>query len=222
MASSSTRNGTTRPRNGTTPTRRPAKLSVAKRRQILTGARKVFAELGFEAASVDEAAARAGVSKATVYNHFDDKKKLFVACFAEGADELQEALRASLAEPVGDVERDLQHAGEQILKLLCSKMAVCLYRQAVASSARFPEVGETFYERGSIMYETIGSYLARWDERGALSIPDPRTAAVQFILLCQGELVARARLGLLREPSDELIRRTVRTAVAAFLRTYAR
>ena len=57
---SSTRNGTTRPRNGTTPSRRPAKLSVAKRRQILTGARKVFAERGFEAASVDEAAARAG------------------------------------------------------------------------------------------------------------------------------------------------------------------
>ena len=40
--------------------------------QILSGARAVFAELGYERGSVDEAAARAGVSKATVYNHFHE------------------------------------------------------------------------------------------------------------------------------------------------------
>ena len=41
-----------------------------KRRKIIAAARKVFAEHGFERASVDQIATRAGVSKATVYNHF--------------------------------------------------------------------------------------------------------------------------------------------------------
>jgi TetR/AcrR family transcriptional regulator, mexJK operon transcriptional repressor len=205
----------------TTSSRRPPELSPVKRRQILSGARAVFAELGYERGSVDEAAARAGVSKATVYNHFHDKKTLFVACFYEGADELRSELRESLAEPSGDVERALQHTGEQLLKLLLSPEAVCLFRQAASESARFPEVGETFFERVAVMYGMIASFLERWDERGALAISDSRTAAVQFVLLCQGDLVVRARLGMLRDPPDALVRRTVRDAVATFLRAYA-
>ena len=45
---------------------RPAtpQLSAAKRRQILAGARETFRELGYEHASVDAIAARAGVAKA--------------------------------------------------------------------------------------------------------------------------------------------------------------
>jgi AcrR family transcriptional regulator len=192
-----------------------------KRRQILSGARKAFAELGYERASVDDAAARAGVSKATVYNHFHDKKTLFISCFSEEADALREELRASLAEPAGDVERSLQAVGEKLLKFLCSRGAVCLFRQAVAETVRFPEVGETYYERAAVMYATIGSYLERWHERGALSIPDPHLAAVQFAQLCQGDLVSRARLGLVREPPEAHIRRTVKSGVATFLRAYA-
>jgi TetR/AcrR family transcriptional repressor of mexJK operon len=200
--------------------RRPGEPSPAKRRQILSGARSAFAELGYERASVDEAAARAGVSKATVYNHFHDKKTLFISCFSEEADALREELRTSLAEPVGDVERSLQQVGEKLLRFLCSPAAVCTFRQAVAEAARFPEVGQTFYERAATMYATISAYLARWDERGDLAIPDPRTAAVQFVMLCQGEHVVRARLGL-GAPADALVRRSVKSAVATFLRAYA-
>ncbi len=68
----------------------------AKRRQILSGARQVFGELGFERASVDLIAARAGVSKATVYNHFEDKKALFVAAVVQEADEMRARFRGCL------------------------------------------------------------------------------------------------------------------------------
>ena len=45
----------------------------AKRRQIVEGARKVFRELGFDAASMGEIAKAAGVSKGTLYVYFADK-----------------------------------------------------------------------------------------------------------------------------------------------------
>src|SRR5436309_16054133 len=51
----------------------------SKRRQILDGARKVFMDLGFDGASMNEIARSAGVSKGTLYVYFDDKNRLFEA-----------------------------------------------------------------------------------------------------------------------------------------------
>src|SRR5512132_4244966 len=87
----------------------------AKRLQILAGARQVFGELGFERASVDLIASRAGVSKATIYNHYEDKKALFIACVTQEADEMRAGLSACLGEPAGGVEQVLQLIGEQAM-----------------------------------------------------------------------------------------------------------
>ncbi len=50
-----------------------------KRQAILTGAVNVFIESGYELASMDRIAEVAGVSKRTVYNHFQSKESLFEA-----------------------------------------------------------------------------------------------------------------------------------------------
>ena len=51
----------------------------AKRRQIIEGARAVFLAQGFDAASMNDIARKAGVSKGTLYVYFDSKEALFVA-----------------------------------------------------------------------------------------------------------------------------------------------
>src|SRR5690606_28220951 len=95
----------------------PAAVPCApNRRKILAGAREVFMECGFDRASVDAIAARAGVAKATVYNHFQDKAQLFVASFSEEADCVRAELVACLtAEPEGSVETALERAGEKLV-----------------------------------------------------------------------------------------------------------
>jgi AcrR family transcriptional regulator len=203
---------------------RPVDPPNAKRRQILAGARDAFGELGFERASVDLVAARAGVSKATVYNHFRDKRALFMACFFEDADDLRQELSAALSqEPAGDVESALQSIGEKLLQVLVSPPIVSLYRHTMAEVGRLPEIGEWLFERGpDVGYRMIGAYLQRWHEKGALQIDDARAAAVQFHLLCQGEVVVRARLGVDERPPREVVAETVRRAVRTFLRAYAR
>ncbi|HSD19013.1 MAG TPA: TetR/AcrR family transcriptional regulator [Anaeromyxobacter sp.] len=192
-----------------------------KRRQILLGARQVFAEMGFERASVDLIASRAGVSKATVYNHFEDKKALFVACATQEADEMREGLRACLGEPAGDVEHVLQVIGEKVMTLSLSPAIVALYRHVSPEAARFPDIGQMIFDRGPrVLHDAIGSYLERWDRSGALRIDDARAAAVQFLALCQGELVLRSRLGILTYPVDEQVRETVSRAVRTFVRAF--
>ncbi|MDR3534632.1 MAG: TetR/AcrR family transcriptional regulator, partial [Rhodopila sp.] len=62
-------------------------LSPEKRAQILNGAATVFAADGYEGASMARIAAVAGVSKGTLYNHFDGKAALFVAYVSETCDQ---------------------------------------------------------------------------------------------------------------------------------------
>lgn len=53
-------------------------MSAAQRREQLIGVgREVFAERGFDAASVEEVAERAAVSKPVVYEHFGGKEGLY-------------------------------------------------------------------------------------------------------------------------------------------------
>ena len=49
---------------------------MAKRQSILDVAKCLFLELGYEGSSMDSIALAAGVSKLTVYNHFNDKETL--------------------------------------------------------------------------------------------------------------------------------------------------
>jgi AcrR family transcriptional regulator len=44
---------------------------------ILAAARKLFAAEGFDAVSIDDIAARAGVAKGAVYHHFESKEAIF-------------------------------------------------------------------------------------------------------------------------------------------------
>lgn len=194
-----------------------------KRRQILAGAREVFSEMGFERASVDQVAARAGVSKATVYNHFLDKKTLFVACFSEEADALRDSVRCKLlrSEPAGEVASSLQAVGEHLLSLFLEPAIVALYRNTAAEVERFPELGRMLFERGpAAMQAAVTEYLRRWHDAGALTIDDPHTAAVQFLVLCRGDLACRSQFGVLPDPLAPAIAATVERAVAVFLAAY--
>jgi AcrR family transcriptional regulator len=193
----------------------------AKRRQILDGARQVFGELGFERASVDLIAARAGVSKATVYNHFADKQALFVAAVVEECEALRPGVTRCLERTGGSVEDSLQRLGEKVTGVLLTPAAARLYRQAIGESTRLPEIGRMVYERGTVaIRDAVASHLVHWNDAGALRIDDPPAAANAFVALCQGDLSTRARLGVLEYPVEEQVRASVKRAVQIFLRAY--
>jgi TetR/AcrR family transcriptional repressor of mexJK operon len=197
-------------------------LSAAKRRQILVGARQVFIELGFERASVGLMAERAGVSKATLYNHFADKAALFVACCDEECAEARAAVTGMLeAQSAGDLEGDLFVLGEKIHRLLISPTTMALHRVIVAEAPRFPEVGRHLYEMiERHVGDFLGAFLELWRDRGALVVDDPLLAANQFVDLCHGDAFRRMELGVVKEISDEEVRAAVAAAVRTFLRAH--
>src|SRR3954467_13659308 len=81
----------------------------SKRRQILDGARKMFMDLGFDGASMNEIARAAGVSKGTLYVYFADKNRLFEAIMEEEA--LEQGKVVFNLDPARDAETTLRDFG---------------------------------------------------------------------------------------------------------------
>ena len=77
-------------------TRAPRLPREQRRQQVLEAALDVFAASGYHAASMDEIAERAGVSKPVLYQHFPGKLDLYLALLDAGIDELMVAARSAL------------------------------------------------------------------------------------------------------------------------------
>ncbi|WP_293782009.1 TetR/AcrR family transcriptional regulator [uncultured Aeromicrobium sp.] len=78
---------------------------TARRAQLLEVARGVFVEQGYHAASMDEIAERAGVSKPVLYQHFPGKLDLYLALLSTSCDEIIEGVRAALASTTDNPRR---------------------------------------------------------------------------------------------------------------------
>src|SRR5258705_4232955 len=89
----------------------------SKRRQILDGARKLFLDLGFDAASMGEIARAAGVSKGTLYVYFADKNRLFEAIVKEEV--LEQGKVVFNFDPARDVTTTLMEFGQAYIQVLC-------------------------------------------------------------------------------------------------------
>lgn len=76
-----------------TPTRLPRRQ---RRESLLAAAREVFVETGYHAAAMDEIAARAGVTKPVLYQHFGSKRDLYLAVLDNGMEHFTAALGTAL------------------------------------------------------------------------------------------------------------------------------
>jgi len=65
-----------------------------KARQIVEQAMFVFARHGYNATTMEAIAEQAGIGKGTLYEYFESKQKLFLACFETYMDQYVEAVEA--------------------------------------------------------------------------------------------------------------------------------
>ncbi|HUR72823.1 MAG TPA: TetR/AcrR family transcriptional regulator [Sporichthya sp.] len=63
---------------------------------MLDVAEQIFGELGYQASSMDEIAARAGVSKPMLYHYYGSKERLFLACLRRARDGMRGAILAGV------------------------------------------------------------------------------------------------------------------------------
>jgi TetR/AcrR family transcriptional regulator, mexJK operon transcriptional repressor len=195
-------------------------LSDAKHEQILSAARRVFLEDGLDGASMQRITELSGVSKATVYNHFPGKDRLFEAVMLEEVRKLRDSsfkLRSGLDKP----EDVLFRLGVGLVSGILQPQNLKIARQLVADGWRFPHLGRAFMAEGPDRgAELLASYLQHLCSQGLLRIDDPVLAAHQFVALAEVGQANQAHMtGEL--PSQDAIASRVRSAVRLFMRGYA-
>ena len=195
-------------------------LSPEKHRQILRGAAIIFAQDGYEGASMSRIAACAGVSKGTLYNYFAGKAELFSAWVA-GECERNLSHVFEEGELDGQLKAGLLTLGERIVRMMMSPTGLTIYRLTVAEASKFPSLARGFYEAGPAR---ATGFMATWlvgqVQSGTLTIPDPAFAAEQFFALCQTRIGMLRRLELMTEIDETLLRQVVDSTVTMFLNTY--
>lgn len=161
-----------------------------KRRAILDAAVRLFCALGYARTSVDDIAAEAGVGKQTVYGHFGDKQRLFLAAVEEARAALR-ADQADLVTDTGDPRADLTEVGQRILEVALSPTVSALHRLTIAELPHHPELQRAWREGTEPTVDhALASYLRACHAAGTLSVLNPVHAARQFAY----QVIMEARL----------------------------
>ncbi|WP_018182682.1 TetR/AcrR family transcriptional regulator [Kaistia granuli] len=191
-----------------------------KREQIMRGASQVFLEKGFDAASMNDIARAAGVSKGTLYVYFANKERLFVELIS--SEKREELFRiVTLDFDNHDVEAVLKKFGRELCAILTKPYYVKAMRSVFSIINRMPEIGVEFYTNGpALCTDLLRQYLEAQTKAGVLVIDDCALASQQFVELSQSGIMRRVLFGVIDTPDAEEIGRRVDSAVVVFLKSY--
>ncbi len=208
----------------------PAKLparSERKRQVIAEAATEAFLGNGYTRTSMDDIARLAGVSKQTIYMHFDDKERLLFAVVMADHDRCQHAVRRrhppARRRPTTSSATYASTPAEQLFVVLQPR-PLQLRRLVIAEAVSFPELGRAFYELGPgrTIKELTSVFTPPRHNRGLLRAPDAARAASDFNWLIMSEPINRAMLlGDDQAPSRSSINRWADHAVRTFLAAYS-
>ncbi len=192
---------------------------LGKRAAILDAAKEMFIELGFNGVSMDGIAARAGVSKLTVYSHFGDKDTLFAqAIQAKCVEMMPDALFITDSE--GPLHDQLLGIGHAFFALISSDAAIATQSMMLTPDTD-DRIRQMFWQAGPQRTETaLADFLAARTARGELAITDTHLAARQFFCLIKGELHTHMMCGLCRAPEQHDTDAHIAASVDFFIRAY--
>lgn len=123
-----------------------ASESLQLTEHIIEIATQLFLKEGFEATSIDNLVAIAGISKRTFYLRFASKSDLFTAVVVRFTEQRLKRLNVS---PAGRTpEQQLESIAVQLLRVCTEPDTVALDRVVTAEVKRFPELGRIIYDFG--------------------------------------------------------------------------
>jgi AcrR family transcriptional regulator len=200
--------------------------TARKRRAILNAAADVFLQHGYLGASMDEVAARASVSKQTVYKQFADKQHLFseivLGTTASVVDGFAQAYGSTL-DGATDMQQAFRDLARRSLEILVAPGMLPLRRLIIAEADRFPEISTSWFEDGfHRALVLLGESMQRLAARGLLrGLSDPTLAAYQFAGLVMYKPMNQAMFaGSASRPNDDELERIAVRAAEVFLAAY--
>ena len=207
--------------SGQTPSARMGRpVDLAKEAKILEAAKNAFLENPYDRISMDALAARAGVSKVTLYAKYKSKDQLFVAAMSVGCSPIYEnaKLEVEAGKPLAET---LERLGIDFIKMMLHPEIAALHGVMMQALATQPELPRAFYER--VVHNStniLADVLTIADKRGEIACDQPYLAAVQYIAMVQGEFRYKQELGVTRGVDEDELKLFVKSCVRVFLRRW--
>ena len=195
---------------------------AAKALAILDAGWALFLERGVSATPIEAIAARAGVSKVTLYTHFPDRSALFHAAMHREMDRIGAAQRAAGEDAAAPVAIRLEAFGHGLMAFLTSPAATDFYGAVASELRRHPELAQAFHELGpGRSRANLAAVIATAVTRGEL-VPAcvAEDAAEQLFGLWQGFSNFQLLLAIDIDAVRAAVPLRVQRGVAAFLRLY--
>lgn len=197
-----------------------------KRADILTAAHTLFMEQGYGPTSMDAIAAKAGVSKRTIYSHFQSKDGLFGAMMDAACENIGGAPVLTLppGAPMPDIppREALTQMGRRFLKIIYSPEGISVFRIVINEAHRFPDLAKAFHDNGvASLKRALTNYFGSRVAAGDLAMDDPLDAAYAYIGLLQSNPHLEVMLGFRPAPETDEICAIVDGAVDKMMALYA-
>ena len=203
--------------------RRRPRLTGERLNELLDIAAEVFIADGFQGASTNVIAQRAGASKTSLYSRFPTKEDLFLAVLEHRMSRIFQLVVATIP-PEAPTRAALLAFGAQLLKSVFNDAQIALFRTVSMETARFPQLGRRFFELGPGQgLSALSGYLRAQVAQGALRREDPQMMAQHFLGMLGGLPLLFALLGItthLKTPKQRA--QHLEGAVDAFLLAYAK
>lgn len=163
---------------------------VANRQAILDAARGVFAEMGYESATVRDIIRRTGLSVGAFYNYFRSRDEVFEALADDGARRFRPILRACW-EQAADFEGYLRSAIQAYYDFVAEEHQA--WQLHPRNDERQPHISIQTPEMERVFEEVRDAFAAAIDKGGA-----PRVDA---------DYLAAACIAIAREVGERMLRR---------------
>ena len=167
-----------------------------QRERLLRAAAREFADRGYAGASSESISRRAGMSKATFYEHFSNKEECMLALFDMGAELVQAAMaEAARNAPVGDARERLRAGTRAFLGALAAhpEFAQTLLVEIIGAGPLAAQRRDQILQAFAGVVDAENAAAARRGLMGRFSSPHDAFAVVGAVT----ELVSRqVRLGV--------------------------
>jgi AcrR family transcriptional regulator len=141
------------------------RLKHARTKELRDVALALFVEQGFNATLTEDIAARAGVSKGTLYLYYPSKEKLLKAAIASPAQKALAKVRP-MAERVGNSTVVLRRVLSDVWAQLQDETVGSVVELAVAEARRFPEIMEVWLRKvARLLHSLIADVVLRGMDR---------------------------------------------------------
>jgi len=185
----------------------------SKRQCIISAATQLFLEYGSTHVSMDKIALAAPVSKATLYNHFENKNALLAAVIAQFCESLLFTMNQAVT-AADSVENNLYKIATAFVAFIFREDALALYRLVIAESHTFPELGQLVYDSSvQAVLKCLEAYLSQLPS----CTIEPAFAADAFFSLLKGDWHFQCLLGIKSLPNETEKQQLVEKAVAFYL-----